>query len=62
MSTCPHCKQQINELEFEPLDATERGLLRPSQPLSVVAYLCPKCRVVLGVGGNPRRHGDVGEQ
>ena len=58
MPTCPHCKKEIiDRLEFEKFVATEgQGAhLNPSaQKLRAVAYVCPHCDVILGVGLDPQ--------
>ena len=51
---CSGCEHEITSLEFEKLEATEgQGVaLNPNapKPLRAVAYVCPRCRVILGVG------------
>ena len=51
---CSGCDKEITGLEFETFEATEgQGVsFNPTapKPLRAVAYVCPHCRVILGVG------------
>ena len=53
-ATCSHCEKRIDRLEFERFEATEGqgAFLNPNapKPLRAVAYVCPHCHVILGVG------------
>ena len=54
---CPHCKKEINRLEFEKFVATEgQGafLNQSAKTLPAVAYVCHHCGVILGVGLDPQ--------
>ena len=58
MPTCPHCKKEIiDRLEFEKFVATkdkERISTRRRKNWRAVAYVCPHCDVILGVGLDPQ--------
>ena len=50
---CPDCEKEINRLEFEKFEATEvQGAhFNPAaKKLRAVAYVCPHCGWILGVG------------
>jgi len=53
---CPHCKKQVNALSFEELEA-QRPEGTDENVFPAVAYVCPHCHFILGVGIDPRTLG-----
>ena len=54
---CSGCKKEITRLDFEKFVATEGqgGFLSKDGPkLPAVAYVCPHCGVILGVGAGQK--------
>ena len=60
-SICPHCKQQLDELDLEEMDASESEPVQHRREIPVIAYSCSRCHMVLGVGADPGLDADADE-
>ena len=55
IAKCPDREHQVNELDLADLDA-EEVLSADRRVVPAVAYICPHCKKIIGVGLDPRAH------